>query len=85
VVWIRDGGDEFVILAVDAELENADTMMNRLRSSLEELSRKGNRPYKLGLSIGCTIYDPEAHCTVSELIARADELMYRQKKVNKKK
>jgi diguanylate cyclase (GGDEF)-like protein/PAS domain S-box-containing protein len=81
----RIGGDEFVALAVDAELENAETMTSRIRSSLEELSRKGKRPYQLCLSVGFAIYDPEAPCTVSELIARADEFMYRQKKVKKRK
>ncbi|GEM_PF-537293 len=84
-VLSRIGGDEFVVLAVDAGQENIETMTERFRSCLEEHSHMDNRPYKLHLSLGCAIYDPAAPCTVSELIARADESMYRQKKVKKKK
>jgi diguanylate cyclase (GGDEF)-like protein/PAS domain S-box-containing protein len=81
----RIGGDEFVVLAVDADLENAKTMTRRIRSSLEKLNCQGHRPYQLCLSMGYAIYDPETPCTVSELIARADESMYHQKKDTKRK
>jgi diguanylate cyclase (GGDEF)-like protein/PAS domain S-box-containing protein len=81
----RIGGDEFVVLAVDADVENAETLTHRIRSSLEKLNRQENHPHQLCLSIGFAIYDPEAPCTVSELIARADESMYHQKKVSKRK
>jgi GGDEF domain-containing protein len=66
-------------------VENAETLTHRIRSSLEKLNRQENHPHQLCLSIGFAIYDPEAPCTVSELIARADESMYHQKKVSKRK
>jgi GGDEF domain-containing protein len=32
------------------------------------------------MSIGCTVYDPAEPTTVDELLARADALMYEQKR-----
>jgi diguanylate cyclase (GGDEF)-like protein len=81
----RIGGDEFVVLAVDASVESADILTNRLQASLERRNQQGDQPYQLTLSMGIARYDPEAPCTVSELIAQADDLMYRQKQTRKGK
>jgi GGDEF domain-containing protein len=37
----------------------------------------------LTLSLGIAHYDPEASCTVTELIAQADGRMYQQKQARK--
>ncbi len=81
----RFGGDEFVVLAPDSSMESADILTNRLQTSLEARNRQGKRPYHLTLSMGIARYDPEAPCTVTELIAQADDLMYRQKQARKGK
>jgi diguanylate cyclase (GGDEF)-like protein/PAS domain S-box-containing protein len=81
----RMGGDEFVVLAVDASMESADVLTNRIQSVLERGNHKGDWPYQLSLSLGIAHYDPEAPCTVSEMIAQADGLMYDQKQARKGK
>ena len=81
----RFGGDEFVVLAVDASLESAETMTNRIQDTLERRNQQGDRPYQLTLSMGFARCDPELACTVSELIAQADNLMYAQKHARKGK
>jgi diguanylate cyclase (GGDEF)-like protein/PAS domain S-box-containing protein len=80
----RMGGDEFVVLAVDASMERVDSLTNRIQSILEKRNQAGDRPYRLSLSLGIAQYDPEAPCTLSELIAQADDRMYRQKQEKKK-
>jgi diguanylate cyclase (GGDEF)-like protein/PAS domain S-box-containing protein len=81
----RIGGDEFVVLAVDASMESADVLTNRIRDALKRRKQPGGRPYQLTLSLGTAHYDPEAPCTVSEMIAQADGRMYRQKQASKGK
>jgi diguanylate cyclase (GGDEF)-like protein/PAS domain S-box-containing protein len=84
-ILARFGGDEFLVLAVDASVENADVLTNRIQSFLERGNQQGDWPYQLSLSLGIAHYDPEAPCTVSELIAQADGRMYRQKQARKGK
>ena len=76
----RVGGDEFVVLALEADKTSCDLLTNNLKENLDVHNRKGERPYSLSLSIGITHYDPENPCSLDELIAGADRLMYEQKK-----
>ena len=75
----RIGGDEFVVLAVDASMESAELLTNRIQANLERRNQQGDRAYQMSLSMGIARYDPEAPCTLSKLIAQADALMYQQK------
>jgi diguanylate cyclase (GGDEF)-like protein/PAS domain S-box-containing protein len=84
-ILARFGGDEFLVLAVDASVENADVLTNRIQSFLERGNQQGDWPYQLSLSLGIAHYAPEAPCTLSELIAQADGRMYRQKQARKGK
>ncbi len=84
-ILARFGGDEFVILAVDASLESAKNMTNRIQATLEARNQQCDLPYHLTLSLGVARYDPEDPCTLSELIAEADGLMYSQKQTGKGK
>ena len=76
----RVGGDEFVVLALEADKTSCDLLTDNLKENLDLHNRKGERPYSLSLSIGITHYDPENPCSLDELIAGADRLMYEQKK-----
>gem|GEM_PF-674831 len=84
-ILARFGGDEFVGLAVDASKESAEIMANRIQVVLDARNHQGGETYHLALSLGFARYDPEAPCTVSELIAQADGLMYQQKQARKGK
>ena len=44
-----------------------------------EFQRARERPYRLALSAGSHLYDPEKPCSLDELMEQADALMYRQK------
>jgi GGDEF domain-containing protein len=66
-------------------MERADFLTNHIQTILERRKEKGNWPYQLALSLGIAHYDPEAPCTVSELIAQADSRMYQQKQASKGK
>jgi len=84
-IMARLGGDEFVVLAVDALLESAETITGRIQAALELRNQQGHRPYQLNLSMGIAHCDPDSSTTVSELIIRADGLMYSQKQARRAK
>jgi diguanylate cyclase (GGDEF)-like protein len=81
----RFGGDEFVILAPDTNIDSAETLPKRLQANAENHRRKSERPYQITLSVGISRFDPDTPHTVNELISQADELMYQQKKEKKGK
>ncbi len=60
-------------------------MSDRIQSAFEVRNRQGDMEFNLSLSLGIVSYNPESPCTVSELIARADELMYEQKLAKRNK
>ena len=73
----RMGGDEFCILALDGALDAAD-MRERLLRALDDFNRHSAVSYRLSASIG--VVEADAGSTLDELLARADELMYAEKK-----
>ena len=75
----RLGGDEFVILAADAS-DRIDRISGRLQEKLRAYSEQANRGYVLSLSLGSVGVKPDGGSTIEELVARADEAMYRHKR-----
>lgn len=76
----RIGGDEFVTLAIQTPTEITDTMLARLHDYLEKHNVTEQRPYRLAISVGIARYDPEIPCTIDDLLAHADALMYQNKR-----
>jgi diguanylate cyclase (GGDEF)-like protein/PAS domain S-box-containing protein len=79
----RIGGDEFAVLAIDTPSVNSEILTGRLQSLIDTRNHQENRKYRLSISVGCSFYDPENPCSIDELMAEADKLMYEQKKSKK--
>ena len=75
----RIGGDEFVVLALDADSSFAHNILGRLR----EKEKDRSQPYLLSLSVGFACYDPENPCAIEELLAKADKYMYKNKRAKR--
>ena len=76
----RVGGDEFVLWLDSANHAVADRCARMLITASASLRRFSGSPAKpLGMSIGAVIYDPRTAETFTDLIARADRLMYQVK------
>jgi len=82
-VVARLGGDEFVALAIDASPDTCDAIEQRLYEALADNNSKPNRLFELQFSIGIAPYDPSSAEMVEEVLARADALMYEQKRARK--
>ena len=78
-ILARLGGDEFAVLASEASISNREAIVARMDRSLEKANAEESR-YKLSLSIGITRFDSETACSLGELMARADQDMYANKK-----
>jgi diguanylate cyclase (GGDEF)-like protein len=76
----RVGGDEFIALALDADLSFSESILARLKEKEKDCSH----PYPLSISVGFAYYDPQFPCTMEELLARADKAMYVNKRAKKR-
>jgi len=78
-ILARMGGDEFCILVTDPDAEPAD-LRRRLAEALRSFNETAARPYLISTSIGLMQISPSDTSTLEELLARADQLMYQEKK-----
>jgi two-component system cell cycle response regulator len=78
-ILARLGGDEFAVLASAASIPNREAIVHRMDRSLEKANAEESR-YKLSFSIGIARFDPGTACSLGELMARADQDMYANKK-----
>jgi diguanylate cyclase (GGDEF)-like protein/PAS domain S-box-containing protein len=75
-VVARIGGDEFAVLALEADNESADAIRDRLRAAIDSANRGRVRPYELSMSVGIVPFDPDQNASVEELMTFADREMY---------
>ncbi|HIP86338.1 MAG TPA: diguanylate cyclase [Aquifex sp.] len=76
----RYGGDEFIAVLFDIDLEDAKKLFEKLRKTIPPITI-GNHQIKIDFCVGLTI--PFGSDTPEEIIKRADEAMYFCKKTNK--
>jgi diguanylate cyclase (GGDEF)-like protein len=76
----RLGGDEFALLLIDSVAFTPETFAQHLHQSLATFNaRNSASAMALSLSWGAVRYLPPAACSLAQLIATADRLMYQQK------
>jgi len=78
-VIARLGGDEFAVLAIEAAGHSERTIQTRLFDGLQSISAE-QVPYELSLSLGFARFDPRNGTSIEELMAKADQAMYEQKR-----
>ena len=78
-ILARYGGDEFVALVLDATLENARVLINRIQAAFKSRNDQKDKTNQLNLSLGVARYNPKSPCNLNDLIGKADGLMYEQK------
>lgn len=82
-VIARVGGDEFAVLAVDASLNQAQAIIERLRKNTRSFRAQITRKYHLNFSIGVAAWKRHPPQNLSDLIKKADAAMYQQKREEK--
>jgi diguanylate cyclase (GGDEF)-like protein len=76
----RWGGDEFVILTIEAEGLGESAITARLEENLKKFNA-GDAPYPLSLSVGMARLDPRKTSSIGELIELADQAMFERKQM----
>lgn len=79
----RMGGDEFVALALGAAAEYTGIIITRIMRCVQEFNQSGTRRYNLSLSLGIASFDPRNPVELDELLMRADQAMYMDKRSHK--
>ena len=75
---IRYGGDEFLIILADTNIQGAENVTERIHGKFEEWNRAGHlENFKVGVSVGGTEWHEGQ--TLDELLNRADKRMYERK------
>lgn len=82
-VVARLGGDEFTIMALDADHVAARIIQRRIEEHIARLNASGELAAPLSLTIGHTRVRPSDPASLTELLARADTLLYARKKRRK--
>lgn len=79
-IAVRFGGEEFVILLVNTDLEGAETVSEYIRSEVEQLSIQAeNHTFKVTISLGIASLIPNEAIKPEELLRRADAALYQAK------
>jgi two-component system cell cycle response regulator len=77
----RYGGEEFVVLMPDTDLENASAVAERVRhaTASEPFEAGADRPLEITVSVGLALKDGDTD-TPASLLKRADRSLYRAKR-----
>lgn len=75
----RLGGDEFVVLTIDAMESDLLNIQIRLQKNVEAYNLRVGPQAALAFSVGVIKVDRDSAITMEELLAQADEAMYKHK------
>ena len=84
-ILARLSGDEFVALLTAGKDTGKESSVGRFKETLKEHNAYRGRNFRLSVSIGIALYDPSSPCSISELLEKADHLMYEQKRLKNAK
>jgi diguanylate cyclase (GGDEF)-like protein/PAS domain S-box-containing protein len=73
----RFGGDEFVILCADVDIEETEQLAERIGATMSERFDVGGHEVEVHASLGITVSVPES--TVQSILSEADAAMFRAK------
>jgi two-component system cell cycle response regulator len=76
----RIGGDEFAALAIRGGDEGVQPILERLQKIAAEYNVAKPRPWKLSMSTGAMYFDPKQELSIEDMMKRADQAMYQQKR-----
>jgi diguanylate cyclase (GGDEF)-like protein len=77
-IAIRYAGDEFIILLMTNNEQEIKKVLSDIQDSIKEFNERNERPYKLSVSMGTSVYQTEK--TAEDLfLENMDKHMYEEK------
>ena len=78
---VRYGGDEFLVIMPESSATSAEAAKRRV---LDELAKRNLRgiglDFPVTITIGCAVWPPDSKLSEQQLLASAEEALYREKK-----
>ena len=75
-IAVRYGGDEFIMVGACQDMDEAESIKQRLAAALEELKMRKKLVFPLTASFGAVIMHPEENYNLEEYLRKADKAMY---------
>ena len=82
-ILARIGGDEFTVLAVQANEDSTNVLMARLDDHLRRHNAQASCRYPLSFSLGMAYIDHDAAASIETFLIKADAALYEQKRGKK--
>ncbi|MBR3317822.1 MAG: diguanylate cyclase [Atopobiaceae bacterium] len=80
----RIGGDEFSVILQNDDLHNKDALAKSFSAAMHEISSSAaNEWEEVHVAMGIAVYDNQTDQDVNDVVRRADELMYEDKRIRK--
>ena len=76
----RLGGDEFVLIFPGCGANEVLRVWDLVDARIAAINREGRLPYSMGITHGCTAFDPESPQDPATLLRQADQSMYTRKR-----
>lgn len=76
----RMSGDEFIIIAVNKTLNDAKGILTHVNNNFDKYNSTSNKPYKLSICFGYSVFKGNLNTTFDDLIHEADRMLYQEKK-----
>jgi len=80
----RIGGDGFAVVYENTSPDEINKKVEELNVNIMKKNSQGNRTYSLSASVGVAISRPDEDEAIDDLINRADEVKYKQKRARRK-
>lgn len=81
---IRLGGDEFLIIFVNSDIEQSEKIWSRINDEFTRINQEENRKYIISISHGIEEFKFNSNEYIDEIINSADSKMYKEKRIIKK-
>lgn len=81
----RIGGDEFVVILENGDYERYKELLERFETEVEEFNQYARADMKLSIARGIALYEEETDLAFHDVFKRADESMYQNKALMKRK
>ena len=80
----RIGGDEFSVILQNADYENREVLVEQFKAGMAEISASAKHEWEEAhIAMGIAVYDSQRDRSVNDVIRRADEGMYENKRGRK--
>ena len=80
----RIGGDEFSVILRNEDFDSREELTARIKKELSDISASAANSWEeVHLSMGIAVYDPGRDHSVNDVVRRADQIMYEEKRLKK--